>query len=257
MRFSFDTLLASGVAFATLSAAQTWPADLVGTWSTKSNKTLTGPGFYDPVNEKLIEPSRTGISYSFTADGYYEEAYYRAISNPQNPACPSGIMQWQHGSWVMNANGSLTLTPIAVDGRQLLSTPCNYDRSIYTRYNQSELFKAYEVFTDRYHNIPRLNLYKFDGSPLNPMYLAYSPPQMLPTQTLNPTSTSSAAGSKSTSTSNSKARRGLNMEVPINWKMESQKQGLQSMNADAWWWFGLGMTGLGGILYFGPRRMAL
>ena len=106
----------------------------------KSNKTLTGPGFYDPVKDELIEPDRTGISYSFTGDGWYEEAYYRAIANPQNPACPSGIMQWQHGNWVMNANNSLTLTPIAVDGRQLLSTPCDFDNSIYTRYNQSELF---------------------------------------------------------------------------------------------------------------------
>ena len=38
-------------------------------------------GFYDPVNEKMIEPAHTGISYSFTDDGHYEEAYYRAISN--------------------------------------------------------------------------------------------------------------------------------------------------------------------------------
>ena len=29
----------------------------------------------------MIEPSHPGISYSFTADGHYEEAYYRAISN--------------------------------------------------------------------------------------------------------------------------------------------------------------------------------
>jgi hypothetical protein len=38
-------------------------------------------GFYDPVKEKMYEPAHTGISYSFTDDGYYEEAYYRAISN--------------------------------------------------------------------------------------------------------------------------------------------------------------------------------
>jgi len=38
-------------------------------------------GFYNPVTDALIEPSLTGISYSFTIDGYYEEAYYRAISN--------------------------------------------------------------------------------------------------------------------------------------------------------------------------------
>lgn len=128
--------------FPLASAQGTYPADLVGTWSTKSNKTVTGPGFYDPLNDKLIEPERTGISYSFTADGHFEEAYFRAISNPVNPACPSAIMQWQHGAFVKNADGSLDLTPIMTDGRQLLSEPCNGDHSIYTRYNQTETFKV-------------------------------------------------------------------------------------------------------------------
>jgi len=38
-------------------------------------------GFYDPVNDKMFEPPLTGFSYSFTDDGFFEEAYYRAISN--------------------------------------------------------------------------------------------------------------------------------------------------------------------------------
>ena len=84
-----------------LVRAQT-DAALVGTWSTKSKKVVTGPvslyepgdlvggrilmrlliqGFYDPVADKLIEPDLAGISYSFTADGFYEEAYYRALAN--------------------------------------------------------------------------------------------------------------------------------------------------------------------------------
>lgn len=36
------------------------------------------------------------------------------------------------------------MEPIAVDGRQLLSKPCDYDKGIYTRYNQSELFRVSE-----------------------------------------------------------------------------------------------------------------
>lgn len=63
------------------SLASALNAQLVGTWTTKSAKVLTGPGFYNPVNDSFIEPSLTGISYSFTADGFYEEAYYRTISN--------------------------------------------------------------------------------------------------------------------------------------------------------------------------------
>lgn len=41
--------------------------------------------FYDPIKDRLKEPSLTGISYSFTADGFYEEAYFRAVSNRQSP----------------------------------------------------------------------------------------------------------------------------------------------------------------------------
>ncbi|KAF1995421.1 hypothetical protein P154DRAFT_548510 [Amniculicola lignicola CBS 123094] len=234
--------LASAVLLsASFAAAQTIPVDLVGTWSSKANSTLTGPGFYDPVNEKFTEPAHTGISYSFTADGHYEEAYYRAIANPSNPKCPKGIIQWQHGSFAFLANGSLTLDPIAVDGRQLYSDPCQYKNSVYTRYNTTELFERYTVYTDPYHNITRLDLYKFDGSPLMPLYLAYSPPQMLPTTTLNPLTTSTPGGAKATA----KARRDLPMNHNV---INKRSPGMQQ--ADRWWWFGIFLTASGGVLYF-------
>jgi hypothetical protein len=56
------------------------------TWRVKRNhhqltELGTKQGFYDPVADKLIEPQLAGISISFTADGFYEEAYYRAVSN--------------------------------------------------------------------------------------------------------------------------------------------------------------------------------
>ncbi|EME44088.1 hypothetical protein DOTSEDRAFT_79959 [Dothistroma septosporum NZE10] len=243
-------------AAAATAAANPGTGSIIGTWSTKSNKTLTGPGFYNPVEDKMIEPERTGFSYSFTDDGFYEEAYYRAIANPQNPSCPAGIMQWQHGTYEKNDNGSITLTPISVDGRQLMSKPCDYDNGIYTRYNQTELFKSWEVLTDPYHNIPRLNLFKFDGSPMAPMYLAMSPPQMLPTTTLNPT-TSSTGGAKSTN----KAKRSLEYEVPLNWKPQlfeaNHSDVVHRINAERLWWVGLTFTGVGGLLYFGPRRLGL
>jgi hypothetical protein len=127
-------------------------------------------GFYDPVNDRFTEPKHTGISYSFTADGHFEEAYYRAIANrtftvptqfkamgfletargyvanacdvATNPKCPKGIIQWQHGSFTKFANGSLILSPIAVDGRQLYSDPCSYKNAVYTRYNATEKIKV-------------------------------------------------------------------------------------------------------------------
>lgn len=75
-------LLLAAIHIATAAAqAATVDPQLVGTWTTKSRVVFTGPGFYDPVKDKMTEPPLTGISYSFTADGHYEEAYYRAGSN--------------------------------------------------------------------------------------------------------------------------------------------------------------------------------
>ena len=113
--------------------------------------------------------------------------------------------------------------------------------------------QRYAVYTDPYHNIPRLDLYKFDGSPMNPMYLVYSPPQMLPTTTLNPTASAATATGKS-----SKAKR--DVEVPLVWGGQGvgagEKEGMVYMiNAERLWWIGLAMTGVGGLLYLGPRRM--
>jgi hypothetical protein len=59
-----------------------------------------------------------------------------------NPACPKAMMQWQHGSYTQLSNGSLLLQPIEGDGRQLLSDPCRYTSSVYSRFNQSELMQA-------------------------------------------------------------------------------------------------------------------
>jgi len=79
--------------------------------------------------------------------------------------------------------------------------------------------------------------------------LAFSPPQMLPTTTLNPTATAKAT---------SKAKRGLNQGVPINFKMSGKgSYAHEAMNPDRWWWIGLTLTGVGGLLYFGPRRMGI
>lgn len=82
---------------ASLALAQS--DSIVGTWSTKSNSTFTGPvrlslrvpaqdhdsntrqGFYDVAKDAMIEPAHPGISYSFTDDGFFEEAYFRAIAN--------------------------------------------------------------------------------------------------------------------------------------------------------------------------------
>lgn len=126
--------------------------------------------------------------------------------------------------------------------------------------------------TDPYHGIQRLNLHEFDGTIMQPMYLVYSPPQMLPTITLNPTTAVAGA----TTVSNPKrVKRSLRVngdrmfDVPINRKMGSGiagddmggsglvAQAVVGVDADWWWWVGLTMTGVGGLMYFGPRRMGI
>lgn len=103
----------------------------------------------------------------------------------------------------------------------------------------------------------RLNLFQFDGTPLNPMYIAYSPAIMLPTQTMNPTSSSASATAK--------AKRGLNSEsreafdVPLNKNARHIKRDGEVQSRWGWeafdanrgliWWAGVGMTVFGGAAY--------
>jgi Chaperone for protein-folding within the ER, fungal len=84
------------------------------------------------------------------------------------------------------------------------------------------------------------------------MYLAFKPPQMLPTSTLNPAAT--ATGAKSTATSkSSKLKRSLgldqNAQSPLDYNILREKYGSWA-DADQWWWIGLGLTGFGSLLYF-------
>lgn len=105
---------------------------------------------------------------------------------------------------------------------------------------------------DPFHNVKRLNLFQFDGSPLHPMYLAYSPPQMLPTSTLNPTATSTSAGKP---TNKSRVKRASDVETrdnvaPLDRVTITTPD--EPFDADRWWWMGLGLTVVGTMLYMYP-----
>ena len=106
----------------------------------------------------------------------------------------------------------------------------------------------YQVLTDEYSQALRLNLFGFDGAPLNPMYLAYRPPQMLPTQTLNPTTSSTGGSSKSTGKAKRNAEGLEGFSEPLNENVLIKRS--EPINADKWWWIGVGMTGLGGLVYY-------
>ena len=79
------------------------------------------------------------------------------------------------------------------------------------------------------------------------MYLAYKPPMMLPTQTLNPTATTSAAPAAT-----GKFKRSLEdltgFAEPMNKNVLKKRK--ESVQADKWWWLGVGMTALGGVTYY-------
>jgi hypothetical protein len=96
--------------------------------------------------------------------------------------------------------------------------------------------QRYEVVIDKYHQIKRLNLFKKDGSPLMPLYIAYDTPNMLPTTTLNPLVTATAAASKQ--------KRG---DIPSSHEVLFRRS---TNSADQWWWFGVFLTAGGGIMYY-------
>ena len=96
----------------------------------------------------------------------------------------------------------------------------------------------------------RLDLYKFDGSMMNPMFLAYSPPLMLPTITMNPTATPTA--------SSAKVKRSLgghgDAVAPLNKDAAHIKRGIERpllhrIDLNMLWWGGVGLIVFGGAAY--------
>lgn len=163
-------------------------------------------------------------------------AMYELNKTAKKPQCPSGVLQWQHGTYETADNGSLLMTPIAVDGRQLLSMPCDYTYAQYTRWSTFVMMKEYFIEVDKYRSEYMLQLYEGDGTPLQPLYLAYRPPQMLPTITLNPTSTASS----------NKHKRGLNSAT--QWSMLDAY--VDKVDPNQVWWVGVFLTALGGAGYW-------
>jgi hypothetical protein len=97
----------------------------------------------------------------------------------------------------------------------------------------------------------RLDLYQFNGAPMNPMFLAFSPPQMLPTITMNPTPTGTASSTKNVKRT---AGAGEEMEVPLNAnaahiKRDIERPLLHQIDLNMLWWAGVGMTIFGGAAY--------
>jgi hypothetical protein len=158
------------------------PTLLVGTWSSGAKNVRTGPGFANPQNKTFQYPATTGISYSFTADGFYEIARYRFNGNGSQPTCITGVANWVHGKYALNPNGSMTFTPLP-DGYQQIQDPCAAVSNFIEDYDLVELYADWKIFNDPLTGL-KLHLFQFDGAPLNPMFQISTTPSMLPTQLL-------------------------------------------------------------------------
>ncbi|KAL7418334.1 Reversal of tor2 lethality [Cryptotrichosporon argae] len=169
---------------------------LQGTWSSGSGAVQTGGDFCTPAEDTFTYPNNTGISYSFTDTGFFEEAQYRYTSNATNPSCIQGYILWQHGTYQLNDNGSITLYPFGSDGRIQVQDPCAATTNVITYYDQITLYADWGIIIDQSTANYVLNLNRFDGAKMPPMYLVANPPNMLPTQYLTGTNASGQTSSR-------------------------------------------------------------
>ncbi|SNX86787.1 related to ROT1 - molecular chaperone in the endoplasmic reticulum [Melanopsichium pennsylvanicum] len=170
--------------------------DLAGTWSTGSGAVRTGPGFWNPRSQQFTVPRSAGHSFSFTKDGFWEEALFQWGNDPTYPQCVQATLLWQHGNFYIDAlNGTLRMDPFLGDGFQSQWTGCDTTSSATSNntvapvaaYNQVYLYNTPAVSTDSHYGVSsyKLEMAQLSGELLNPMWKVLNPPTMLPTEVLH------------------------------------------------------------------------
>lgn len=164
---------------------------LMGTWSSGSQNVTTGIEFFNPITQEFTLPATSGISYSFTDDGYFEESRYQFVSNPVTNRCFKASLIWQHGTYAFHSNGSITLQPYPADGYIQVLDPCGAQTSSIYHYAEFELISSWYNFQDDHPGFMAsgtsayaLQLSQFDGAKLPMLFLRNRPPNMLPTKQL-------------------------------------------------------------------------
>ncbi|KAH7335052.1 chaperone for protein-folding within the ER, fungal-domain-containing protein [Rhizoctonia solani] len=109
---------------------------LRGTWGMNTNgHVLVGPTFFNPVNRTFTVPesysnlTSWSWSYSFTDDGFWERCtYHSLVVAGQNCTASGATLYYQHGTYQLHSNGSISLTPFANDGtaETRVSPDCGY-----------------------------------------------------------------------------------------------------------------------------------
>ncbi|KAL0573181.1 Reversal of tor2 lethality [Marasmius crinis-equi] len=182
----------AALAFATLAAAQSQTpivydaihnaTTIVGSWSTGSKAVKNGPDFANPTNMSFNYPKVTGEAYSFTADGWFEISRYRMVSNGSEPNCITAVMYWTHGKYELLPNGTINTYPNG-DGYQQIQDPCAPISNQIENINNTEPFTQWRIFQDSSQGY-KLHLWRFDGTPVAPLFQVSTTPNMLPLQKL-------------------------------------------------------------------------
>lgn len=134
------------------------------------------------------------IPHSSSDDGHFEVARYRFNSNASEPNCIQGIVNWAHGKYTIQPNGSITFDTLP-DGFQQIQDPCAAQSNFIEPYGRPELYRNWRIFEDASAG-PKLHLFQFDGAPLAPMFRVANPPIMLPTRLLRNVTTEQVDGAQ-------------------------------------------------------------
>jgi len=102
--------------------------------------------------------------------------------NGASPKCITVVVNWAHGKYTLQPNGSITFYPVA-DGFQRIQQPCAANSDFTEAYQDQELYQSWQIFTDPQDG-PKLHMFGFDGSPVSPQYQISTTPAMLPLQLL-------------------------------------------------------------------------
>jgi len=100
------------------------------------------------------------------------------------PTCITGVINWNHGNFTLNKDGSITLRPLP-DGFQQIQDPCAAVSNFIEVMDQEETYTNWRIFLDASDG-PKLHLFQFDGAPLPPMFQVSRTPIMLPKGNLIP-----------------------------------------------------------------------
>lgn len=143
---------------------------------TRSTQTLHSPTLPTP---ELPTPSQTTVSSrrrssattrtvrtSLHSRREPPSLTLRHPSTATRPDCATAVVIWQHGTYAIHTNGSITLdpSPFAADGRVQVQDPCAENTNVLAYYAQWELFSAWEITIDVNHAAYALQLRKYDGS---------------------------------------------------------------------------------------------